>query len=384
MCLSVPSEIEVEVTDLVFLVDIVSPYRISIYDALGRQGVDYHIVALSHYDRMREWTSTVPPDLPITVLSHLPLSQRFALRGRRPVHFSWGLRQALRRHRPERTIIGGWNQPSFLQAAFSSSSIVGEVWLWVESNADDLRPPSRSAARIKEIILGRAHGCFVPGEKSETYLRSLGFGGPIAVAPNCVDVQKFRNAASSLDSEEVETARALTGTNRVYAFVGRPTWAKGIDVALGMMLKDPDSGFIVLGDSGETAHWQAEAELLRVDDRIHFAGFHNEQEVIRVLAAADLLVFPSRSDTWGLVVNEALAVGTPVVASESAGVSAAVARFGAGAVVQGYDPDDWVSAAESLVADPSSYESAVSGAAGFSRHHHPDVTASSLSGSLCA
>ncbi|MDW8311094.1 MAG: glycosyltransferase, partial [Verrucomicrobiales bacterium] len=53
--------------------------------------------------------------------------------------------------------------------------------------------------------------------------------------------------------------------------------------------------------------------------RVHFAGFKNQSELPACYAAADVLVLPSGSETWGLVVNEAMACGIPAIVSDAAG-----------------------------------------------------------------
>jgi glycosyltransferase involved in cell wall biosynthesis len=62
---------------------------------------------------------------------------------------------------------------------------------------------------------------------------------------------------------------------------------------------------------------------------VTIAGFVNQQELPSWYAAADMLVLPSDSrETWGLVVNEAMAAGLPVVVSDAAGCSPDLVREG--------------------------------------------------------
>ena len=61
----------------------------------------------------------------------------------------------------------------------------------------------------------------------------------------------------------------------------------------------------------------ARAQALRTPT--HLLGFRNQSEMPAIMAAADLLVIPSESETWGLVANEALACGLPILVSDAVG-----------------------------------------------------------------
>jgi glycosyltransferase involved in cell wall biosynthesis len=78
-----------------------------------------------------------------------------------------------------------------------------------------------------------------------------------------------------------------------------------------------------------------------LEERVHFAGPRGGDDLARSYLAADVLVLPSRAETYGMVVTEALARGLPVVASEVGGVPEALGH-GAGDIRPGLlvPPDD--------------------------------------------
>jgi D-inositol-3-phosphate glycosyltransferase len=69
--------------------------------------------------------------------------------------------------------------------------------------------------------------------------------------------------------------------------------------------------------------------------------------------AADILVVPSRSESFGLVAAEAQACGLPVVAAAVGGLAHAVADGVSGILVDGWDPADWAAALRRVVTDPA-------------------------------
>ena len=75
---------------------------------------------------------------------------------------------------------------------------------------------------------------------------------------------------------------------------------------------------VVFVGSGELEN-ELRALAMREDVRVHFAGFKNQSELPACYAAADALVLPSDNETWGLVVNEAMACGTPAIVSNAVG-----------------------------------------------------------------
>lgn len=108
-------------------------------------------------------------------------------------------------------------------------------------------------------------------------------------------------------------------------YVGRLIHEKGVDVLLDAFkrLNAPNTRLIIVG--GDTGR-QCE------DERISFVEFQKKEELSAYYRAADVLVLPTRGDVWGLVVNEALANGVPVVTTDRCGAGLQMLRNG----VNGY------------------------------------------------
>jgi glycosyltransferase involved in cell wall biosynthesis len=156
-------------------------------------------------------------------------------------------------------------------------------------------------------------------------VRRLGYGGPVAIVPNGVDVP---------------TRRVRPGANRRRRIVsfGRLHEAKGNDVLLRAwaMLEGAltDWDLVIAGpDDGELPALQRLARDFGLE-RVEFQGPCYGEKRDALLAAADLLVLASRSENFGLVVAEALAAGTPVVTTRQTPWQA-LTRIGAGWWVEG-------------------------------------------------
>lgn len=129
-------------------------------------------------------------------------------------------------------------------------------------------------------------------------LEARGFGRPVLWSRG-VDTELFHPRPELLGAHYLSLPRP------VWLYVGRIAVEKNIDVFLETPL--PGSRMIV-GEGPRLAH------LRRRYPDVHFTGALSGEELARAYAAADCFVFPSRTDTFGLVLIEALASGTPVAA----------------------------------------------------------------------
>jgi len=154
---------------------------------------------------------------------------------------------------------------------------------------------------------------------------------------------------------------------RLLLFVGRLQEHKGPDVAIRALAhairSDPslskDLILAVVGgpsgsasDQDEVAALMALASGLGVADRVMFFPPQPHDRLARFYSAADAVLVPSRSESFGLVALEAQACGTPVIASAVGGLRFAVADGKSGSLVEGHDPADFAREILRLIRDP--------------------------------
>jgi D-inositol-3-phosphate glycosyltransferase len=184
--------------------------------------------------------------------------------------------------------------------------------------------------------------------------------GQVHVVPPGVDLTVFR-----ADGHRAIPRRDLGG-GRLLLFVGRLQPLKGPDLAvrtlaaLGSLLPDdgvPTRLVIVGGPSGD-GYGTVDPPALRrlaaelgVADRVALLAPRPHAELAAVYRAADVLLVPSRSESFGLVALEAQACGTPVVAADVGGLRDIV-RVGGGTLVRDHDPAAFARAVVPYLADP--------------------------------
>jgi phosphatidyl-myo-inositol dimannoside synthase len=171
-----------------------------------------------------------------------------------------------------------------------------------------------------------------------------------AVLPNAIKVERF-----GLAEKNRELLRQLGIEGRKIIMTLGRMWsderAKGFDEVIELMPRlreaEPDIAYIAAGDGDDRPRLEAKAKMLEVADRVIFAGRIPEAQKQDYYRLADAYVMPSRWEGFGFVVLEALACGTPVVASSADGTQEAVGRGEMGAVV---DPKDQTALLSAVVA----------------------------------
>jgi glycosyltransferase involved in cell wall biosynthesis len=178
------------------------------------------------------------------------------------------------------------------------------VIAWARMSEQSERGRSLLQQTLRPWLLRAADGVITNGQSGVRYLEGLG-----------TDSLKIHRIPQATDPRVVGVPGAGTHSPLRLLFVGRLVSLKGIDLLIQEMARSSRSRAVlrVVGAGPRRQSLQEEAERLGV--AVEFTGFCQGAELAAQYAAADYLVFPSLSDEWGLVVNEALASGLPVVGS---------------------------------------------------------------------
>jgi glycosyltransferase involved in cell wall biosynthesis len=240
------------------------------------------------------------------------------------VHVPWGTIPALRRFRPDVVVSAELGARSLLAAAWTRWSRIPLVlWSYPSRVSGDVTSSARRGMRRR--LLARADALIGMGVQAREALRGLGVPDErIFDAPSSHDAPAYERALAELDSAVVPHALrgALRARERVALVAGRLVPVKGILPLLAAWVRLPDSlrerwTLLFVGD-GPLAPAVRDAARARPGE-IAWLPERPPGEMPAIHAAADLHIFASLGDTWGLVVNEALACGVPVLCSRLAG-----------------------------------------------------------------
>ena len=150
----------------------------------------------------------------------------------------------------------------------------------------------------------------------------------ITVLRNGVDLALFHPL------DRVALRAELGFRRRTLLSVGTLVRSKGHDIAIEALADLPDTDLVVIGEGPDRSAFATLAETLGVSARVRFVGSVPQAELARYYAAADALVLPSVREGWTNVLLEAMACGTPVVASRVGGTPEIVRSEAAGVLVE--------------------------------------------------
>ncbi|HZQ65136.1 MAG TPA: glycosyltransferase family 4 protein [Gaiellaceae bacterium] len=193
----------------------------------------------------------------------------------------------------------------------------------------------------------------------------------IAVVPSSVSVPPLD------DRDELRRRHGFEGPTLV--FVGRFVPQKSLDVALDAVASTDGVSLVLVGDGPERPRVEELARRHGLGDRARFVGSRARQDVFELLRAADASLLSSSWENFPHTVVEALAVGTPVIATAVGGVPEVVEDERNGLLVQ---PQDTRALAAAIVrffaSDGALGERLRAGAAGFAAAHGPLATLRTL------
>jgi glycosyltransferase involved in cell wall biosynthesis len=233
----------------------------------------------------------------------------------------------------------------------------------VRGEANALRPRAVWKRLAHGLLVRRYAACLAIGEANRAFYLAHGVPAEcIFPAPYCVDNERFASSAQALRGARAawRQAHGIPTAACVFVFCGRFVGMKrpldllqAFDVVFASGSAAAGSAHLLLAGDGEmkdTCRRFAEERRLPAT----FTGFMNQSEMPRVYAMADCLVLPSDDgETWGLVVNEAMACGLPAIVSDRVGCHLDLIVPGeTGAVFPCGDTDALADRLRRLAADP--------------------------------
>ncbi|MEE9355852.1 MAG: glycosyltransferase family 4 protein [Methylococcaceae bacterium] len=224
---------------------------------------------------------------------------------------------------PDALLVYGWCYKSHLRALHHYHGHI-PVLFRGDSTLLDEKPGLKTLVRrlVLRWVYQHVDIALYVGSQNRRYFKVHGLADKqLVFAPHAIDNERFSEAPKAKDEALLWRQRlGITNEEKVLLFVGKFEPKKGPDLLLDAFLSAKNSQmhlvFVGSGILEESLKEKANA-------RVHFLGFHNQTVMPVIYRIGDVIVLPSRGpgETWGLALNEAMACGKAVIASNKVGAA---------------------------------------------------------------
>jgi glycosyltransferase involved in cell wall biosynthesis len=240
----------------------------------------------------------------------------------------------IRRGQFDSIAVHGYSYMSFWIAF--CAAIVTRIPILLSTDATELQHPHGGwwwKRWIKPTVVRFIYGrlvdiVLVSSSASWRFIKELGIPDDrLILTPFVADNDYFAQRSTSISREHTREALSIPKDAFVILYCGKLVrWKRPADLlhAFRALLHscseaNPAAYLLFAGDGVLRSQLEAEARAACLSERVRFLGFVNYSELPGVYAASDVLVLPSEHEAWGVVVNEAMACGLPVVLSDHIG-----------------------------------------------------------------
>jgi glycosyltransferase involved in cell wall biosynthesis len=234
--------------------------------------------------------------------------------------------EIIREREYDAVLVNGWNYKSAWQAIWAAWQSDVKVFVRGDSHlhVDRSRPVRLTKLLAYRRFVPRFDACLAPGIWSREYFTHYGASPDrIFFVPHVIDADFMASESRRLEGEQSELRRqwALRDESVVFLFVGKFTETKRpLDFVRALSDASKDESSITGLMVGDGPLRNACEDFVRSHRApVSFAGFLNQSQIVRAYACGDVLVLPSVGETWGMVVNEAMACGRPCLVSDRVG-----------------------------------------------------------------
>jgi teichuronic acid biosynthesis glycosyltransferase TuaC len=242
-----------------------------------------------------------------------------------------------------------YGYPDGVAAAMLGRSLGKPVVITGRGTDVNLIPEHRLPRRLMRWAAAQAAGLITVSEALRERLIELGVpGSRIQVLRNGVDLELF----APQDRAAARRELGLDPDGPVVLSVGWLIPRKGHDLAIRATAAMPEVTLVIVGEGPEAIALQRLAEQLGSRDRVRFLGSMPQERLATVYSAADVLLLASSREGLPNVVLEALACGTPVVATAVWGTPEIIASPAVGRLVEQQTPEAITTALRDLLAAP--------------------------------
>jgi glycosyltransferase involved in cell wall biosynthesis len=211
--------------------------------------------------------------------------------------------------------------------------------------------------RILKNIMRRSYRVIVPTVQIEAEAQKYMHNKNTLLLPTGIEREMFEHDEAEIEDfrEKMDALFPVLKGKRILLFAGRVVREKNIgfliNILPGILAKHPDVVLLIAGDGPDLDYYKYEAQKACVTENCIFTGYFDRKDLALVYSISELFLFPSLTDTQGLVTLEAMLSGTPVVAIGVLGTLTVMGGDNGGFMVKD-DPDEFTDRVLQLLDDP--------------------------------
>jgi len=263
-----------------------------------------------------------------------------------------GIFGEIRRTKPDAVILMAWSNPTWWIAIVSAFMSGSPVFYMTDANVQGEGNKHKLKLRLKKLLLAkflfRVVTGFLSAGQSNRMLYRL-YGVPDNKIIPFAYSWGYDKLADMVENQDVvgpalRDELGIKNDTKVVLFCGRLSEEKNLFnlLAAYRQLEVSDSALVLVGDGpllGPLKQYVSNHGIKSV----HFLGFQNRDTVLKHYAIADVLVLPSIRETWGIVINEAMCFGLPVITSDRVGAAYDMVNHGINGYIFKVDEVDGLS-----------------------------------------
>lgn len=290
---------------VLFVTNLPSPYRVDFFNELGKLAeltVIYERSSAS--DRNEKWKSDKAVFYREVFVNARILGTDRSL--------GFGVIGEIKRCDFDYLILSGYSSPSVMLAI--AYCRLKKIPYYIESDGGFYKKDRFLLRILKKSLLLNASGYFITCEQYKKYLLSLGVDESIIYKYNFTSL-RYKDIISTpiANAEKLKIRQTLSlKEEKIILTVGQFIERKGFDILIKAAEKLSDNTGIYFVGGNPIDEYITLKENLKLDN-VHFVGFKSKEELKEYYKAADVFVLPTRKDIWGLVINEAMAFGLPII-----------------------------------------------------------------------
>lgn len=343
-------------TKIAIIDTMIRPYRIPLFSRLADiPNVDLHVYFMAASEKNRRWKPKLSGQFKYKVLPDFPIN--FYIKDPFSYHINPSIIWELIRN--DYDIILSLSYATFTnQVAFFYSKICKKPFiLWGENTMNQPSFLRKVSLPLVKFMVRHSDALIPCGTRAKEYLIYLG-ASPEKIFTACytVDTDFFKLQSSKLKTRKEKLKDEVGIKSReVILYVGQLIERKGLKYLLraySRLKDDFDVALLVVGDGYQKKELKDLCLKENIED-VFFVGFKQLEELPKYYAISDIFVLPSTEEAFGLVKNEAMACGLPVIATDRDGGSVDLIKDGVnGYVVEAKNVEQLYQAMSKILSHP--------------------------------